>query len=117
MLYNIKEIFSFPCLGRGGKEGAVGKCKSCKGTGMQIRIHQIGPGMVQQIQSVCHECRGEGESIDPKHMCKNCNGKKVIRERKILEVHIDKGIVASHLSQMNAKVLVVLVNCNWLYTA
>ena len=58
---------------------------------MQIRIHQLGPGMVQQIQTVCSECRGEGETIDPKHMCKNCNGKKVTRERKILEVHIDKG--------------------------
>ena len=77
--------------GRGGKEGAVGKCRNCKGTGMQVRIHQLAPGMVQQIQSVCHECRGEGESIDPKHMCKSCNGKKVTRERQILEVHIDKG--------------------------
>lgn len=87
-----KNVICSKCEGRGGKEGAVGKCKNCKGTGMQVRIHQLGPGMVQQIQSVCHECRGEGESIDPKHMCKNCNGKKVIRERKILEVHIDKGM-------------------------
>lgn len=58
---------------------------------MQVRIQQLGPGMVQQIQSVCGECRGEGEVIDPKHRCKNCNGKKIVKERKILEVHIDKG--------------------------
>uniref|UniRef100_A0A8C0DPS8 Chaperone DnaJ C-terminal domain-containing protein n=1 Tax=Balaenoptera musculus TaxID=9771 RepID=A0A8C0DPS8_BALMU len=48
---------------------------------MQIRIHQIGPGMVQRIQSVCMEYR-----------CKSCNGRKIVREKKILEVHIDKGM-------------------------
>ena len=87
-----KNVICSKCEGRGGKEGAVGKCRNCKGTGMQVRIHQLAPGMVQQIQTVCHECRGEGESIDPKHMCKACSGKKVTRERQILEVHIDKGM-------------------------
>lgn len=78
--------------GSGGtKEGAVESCTTCKGTGMQVRLHQIGPGMMQQIQSVCAECRGKGERIDPKYMCKECKGQKVIRDRKILEVHIDKG--------------------------
>ena len=47
--------------------------------------------MMQQIQSVCGECRGQGERINPKFLCKQCNGKKVNKERKILEVHIDKG--------------------------
>lgn len=59
---------------------------------MQVRIHQLGPGMVQQIQSVCHECNGQGERINPKDRCKNCQGRKVVRERKILEVHVDKGL-------------------------
>lgn len=48
--------------------------------------------MVQQIQSVCSECQGEGERINPKDRCKNCSGKKTVRERKILEVHVDKGM-------------------------
>ena len=78
-------------VGRGGKEGAVEKCKTCKGGGVQVRIQQIAPGMVQQIQSMCSDCSGKGESINPKLRCKTCLGKKVIRERKILEVHIDKG--------------------------
>ena len=51
---------------------------------MQIRIHQIGPGMVQQIQSVCMECQGHGERISPKDRRKSCNGRKI--------VHIDKGM-------------------------
>ena len=47
--------------------------------------------MMQQIQSVCGECRGQGERINPKFLCKQCNGKKVNKERKILEVNIEKG--------------------------
>lgn len=87
-----KNVICSKCEGRGGKEGSVQKCGNCRGTGMQVRVQQIGPGMVQQIQSVCSECRGEGEVIDPKHRCKTCNGKKIVKERKILEVHIDKGM-------------------------
>uniref|UniRef100_A0A2K5KK40 J domain-containing protein n=1 Tax=Cercocebus atys TaxID=9531 RepID=A0A2K5KK40_CERAT len=72
---------------RGGKKGAVEYC-----TAMQIRIHQIGPGKVQQIQSVCVEFQGHGEQISPKDRCKSCKGRKIVREKKILEVHIDKGM-------------------------
>ena len=38
------------------------------------------------------ECHGEGERVDPKLRCKKCNGRKVNRERKILEVQVDKGM-------------------------
>uniref|UniRef100_A0A8D2CMZ2 DnaJ homolog subfamily A member 1 n=1 Tax=Sciurus vulgaris TaxID=55149 RepID=A0A8D2CMZ2_SCIVU len=78
--------------GRGGKKGAVECCPNCRGTGMQIRIHRIGPGMVQQIQSVCMERQGHGERISPKDRCKSCKGRKIVREKKILEVRIDKGM-------------------------
>jgi len=87
-----KDVICTKCEGRGGKEGSSQKCTNCRGTGMQVRIQQIGPGMVQQIQSVCGDCRGEGEVIDPRHRCKTCQGKKIVKERKILEVHIDKGM-------------------------
>ena len=44
-----KNIICSDCEGRGGKEGAVTKCGSCRGTGVQVRVHQIGPGMMQQV--------------------------------------------------------------------
>jgi len=87
-----KNVICDGCEGVGGKAGAVQKCPNCRGTGMQVRIQQIGPGMMQQIQSMCGECHGEGERVDPKLRCKKCNGKKVNRERKILEVSVDKGM-------------------------
>ncbi|XP_069820254.1 dnaJ homolog subfamily A member 4-like [Dendropsophus ebraccatus] len=87
-----KNVICDKCEGRGGKKGAVEKCTNCKGRGIQVHVQQIGPGMVQQIQTMCSECHGEGERINPKDRCKQCNGKKVVREKKILEVHIGKGM-------------------------
>lgn len=37
-------------------------------------------------------CLSLGEVINEKDRCKKCEGKKVIKEVKILEVHVDKGM-------------------------
>ncbi|XP_018618671.1 dnaJ homolog subfamily A member 4 [Scleropages formosus] len=87
-----KNVICAKCDGYGGKKGALEKCSSCKGRGIQIQVQQIGPGMIQQIQSMCHDCQGQGERFNSKDRCKNCNGHKVERKKKILEVHIDKGM-------------------------
>ncbi|XP_033121392.1 dnaJ homolog subfamily A member 1-like isoform X2 [Anneissia japonica] len=87
-----KNVVCEKCEGKGGKKGAVEKCPTCRGSGVQVQVHQLGPGMVQQIQSVCRSCHGEGERINEKDRCRTCNGKKIVRERKILEVHVDKGM-------------------------
>ncbi|XP_006012112.1 dnaJ homolog subfamily A member 4 [Latimeria chalumnae] len=87
-----KNVICEKCEGHGGKKGAVEKCQNCKGRGIQVHVQQIGPGMVQQIQSMCSVCQGQGEQINPKDRCKVCNGLKVVKEKKILEVHIDKGM-------------------------
>lgn len=39
-------------------------CTACKGRGIKVSIRQIGPGMVQQMQSSCNECGGEGKAND-----------------------------------------------------
>jgi len=48
--------------------------------------------MIQQTQSVCGECRGEGEVIPAKDRCKACNAKKIVKSESVLEVHVDKGM-------------------------
>ncbi|XP_070828862.1 dnaJ homolog subfamily A member 4 [Chaetodon trifascialis] len=87
-----KNVICEKCDGYGGKKGALEKCSNCKGKGVQIRVQQIGPGMIQQTQSICAECQGQGEKFNSKDRCKNCNGHKVERKKKILEVNIDKGM-------------------------
>jgi DnaJ family protein A protein 2 len=44
------------------------------------------------MQTTCSECRGEGEIISAKDRCRTCVGKKVVSEKTILEVHIEKGM-------------------------
>lgn len=54
-------------------------------------VRQMGP-MIQQIQQPCGDCTGTGEIINQKDKCKTCNGRKTVQEKKMLEVHIDKGM-------------------------
>ncbi|XP_014246477.1 dnaJ homolog subfamily A member 1-like isoform X2 [Cimex lectularius] len=87
-----KNVICEKCEGRGGKKGAIQNCGNCGGTGMQVQIQQYGAGIIQQIQSVCVECRGEGKIIKPQDCCTVCKGKKVIHQKKIIEFPIDKGM-------------------------
>ncbi|MEQ2188547.1 hypothetical protein GOODEAATRI_016219 [Goodea atripinnis] len=67
-------------------------CMPCHGTGVQVRMHQLLPGIVQQVSTVCLNCQGQGQRISQKDRCKTCGGRKIMRQKKILEVHIDKGM-------------------------
>ncbi|PIK48695.1 putative dnaJ-like subfamily A member 2 isoform X2 [Apostichopus japonicus] len=87
-----KNVICASCKGRGGKAGATQTCRTCHGRGVKVTIRQLGPGMVQQMQSHCTDCDGEGECINDRDKCKNCNGKKVVEESKILEVHVEPGM-------------------------
>ena len=51
-----------------------------------MQYRQLGPGMVQQMQSKCTDCMGEGETCREKDRCKTCKGQKVVEEEKKLEV-------------------------------
>ena len=86
-----RNVICGKCNGKGGKEGAVRECDRCGGRGIRIIMRQMGP-MIQQIQQACDECSGTGEIINQKDRCRQCNGKKVVSEKKMLEVHIDKGM-------------------------
>lgn len=88
-----KNVLCPKCDGKGSKSGASGHCGTCKGSGVRVVVRQIAPGMVQQMQTVCNECRGSGQVISEKDKCVQCHGQKVVQEKKVLEVHIEKGMV------------------------
>ena len=90
-----KSVICSTCDGRGGKEGAVKTCSGCNGAGMKTMMRQMGP-MIQRFQSVCPDCGGEGEIIREKDKCKKCLGKKTVVERKVLHLHVDKGVKNGH---------------------
>ena len=52
---------TFLSCSEGGPPGALHPCRTCNGRGIKVTITQLGPGMVQQMQSRCPACDGEGE--------------------------------------------------------
>merc|ERR1712178_508950 len=56
------------------------KCDACDGQGVVMKVRQLGPGMIQQVQMACDACGGSGYNV------------KMKKERKILEVAINKGM-------------------------
>jgi DnaJ family protein A protein 2 len=77
------------CDGKGGDN--VKECTGCNGRGMRTTMMQMGPGMYSQRTGPCDECGGRGEMVKDKDKCKGCNGKKTLKEKKIIEVQVDKG--------------------------
>ncbi len=55
-------------------------CKNCNGTGYVMKMRQVGPGMIQQMQTTCPVCKGNGHTV------------KMKKDRKVLEVLVEKGM-------------------------
>lgn len=86
-----RSIICPKCSGAGGKDGAVRRCSGCDGHGVKTMMRQMGP-MIQRFQTMCPDCNGEGEIIKEKDRCKQCHGKKTVVDRKVLHVHVDRGV-------------------------
>jgi DnaJ-class molecular chaperone len=90
-IYNIK--INKLCLGCKGKGCAkLLKCKKCNGQGMIFIRRMLGPGMIQQMQTACHDCQGKGEMKDQKSLCKECNGKGSKFEKREFKFNIECGM-------------------------
>lgn len=44
------------------------------------------------MQHPCNQCKGTGQTINDKYRCTQCKGEKVVQEKKVLEVHVEKGM-------------------------
>jgi DnaJ family protein A protein 2 len=44
------------------------------------------------MQTTCSACKGSGSSIAAKDRCTGCKGEKTVKEKKTLEIHINKGM-------------------------
>jgi len=61
-------------------------CKTCKGSGQQIRMEMIGPGMMRQFQEKCNQCNG-GMIMGSEYFDKI---------EKTLKKTIPKGVIHGH---------------------
>jgi len=88
-----RDIICPECLGIGcDNKNKIIICKGCNGNKVKIHMREIGPGMIQQLRSKCNDCNGEGKIIPSDCKCKKCKGKKVIKEKLIKEIKIERGI-------------------------
>ncbi|KAI3433861.1 hypothetical protein D9Q98_003664 [Chlorella vulgaris] len=79
------------CSGSGSKSGKRYTCEVCHGSGVEMKLRALGPGMVQQIQQRCSKCGGGGYSCPAADKCGQCGGKGLAPEKKVFEVHIEPG--------------------------
>jgi DnaJ family protein A protein 2 len=77
-LYNGKTVKL--AINRKVVVGEVTECSACHGQGVRLEIRQIAPGMITQMQRHCDRCEGQGKIAQTRS------------ERKVLEVHIEKGM-------------------------
>jgi DnaJ family protein A protein 2 len=59
---------------------------------VQLITRQLGPGFIQQMQTTCRTCNGKGSALKPEDRCSNCNGEQVVKEKKLFEIAIEKGM-------------------------
>lgn len=78
------------CGGNGAEPGTkVDTCSRCHGTGKVTQVQRTILGNIQ-VQSVCPDCDGEGQTFSQK--CKKCSGSGVHEETSHLKIKIPAGV-------------------------
>ncbi|KAK4531352.1 hypothetical protein CCYA_CCYA07G2209 [Cyanidiococcus yangmingshanensis] len=70
-------------------QSCMATCSVCHGRGVQIVTRQLGPGFVQQMQTVCTACGGKGRTI--RTPCDACPHGEFEQQEKVLTVDIERG--------------------------
>jgi len=86
-----KNVGCKTCNSTGSSDGKSYVCKDCDGHGQVEVVRSMGFGMMRQAIT-CPSCRGAGEVIPAGKKCTKCDAKKFIKEDKILEVDIERGM-------------------------
>lgn len=91
------------CHGTGTKDGTKSVCDKCKGNGKQVKMRQVGPGMIQQIVTSCDKCGGTGKWIKPNNKCNDCNGKSYVIKNRKITIPIKQGMDSGQKIQVRGK--------------
>jgi DnaJ family protein A protein 2 len=88
-----RQVVCAPCGGTGRKPGGdPTTCRDCRGEGVRVVARRLGPGLVQQMPTTCATCRGAGVAAATEDECAGCHGRRVRRERVVLDVPLEPGM-------------------------
>jgi len=94
IVYERSDICS-KCDGTGSKSGRSYKCSTCNGNGIKVTLRQLGPGMIQQMQTMCNTCNGKGETVNSHDRCQNCFGEKLEINKNAYVFDVPKGLASN----------------------
>lgn len=83
------------CDGSGSSDGLKHNCDKCNGHGRIIQTVNLGPGMMQRIETACPLCHGSGKQI--KNKCKKCSGNGFYDHKKSINIHVSPGLPRNHV--------------------
>jgi len=86
-----KNVGCKACNATGSSDKKTYVCKDCDGHGQVEVVRSMGFGMMRQAIT-CPTCRGAGESIPPTKRCQVCESRKFVKEEKVLEVNVERGM-------------------------
>lgn len=67
-------------------------CQSCSGMGFHVQLKELGPGMMQQLQTPCKECKSKGKLFKS---CEKCvNGLRELP--KVFNLHLSPELKDGH---------------------
>jgi len=91
-LFINRDVLCKACNGTGAKAGKQAqKCSTCNGRGVCVVTRRMGM-FIQQTQVVCNDCRGSGEVTSERDKCPECEGRKIVNEKKQIEIVIEPGM-------------------------
>jgi molecular chaperone DnaJ len=85
-LYYVRDIGCNICGGSGGEQQI---CKTCNGSGHQVKTFGTG-FMMQQIRTGCQSCGGKGYTLA--HRCYQCDGRGTKPKSNEVRINIPVGI-------------------------
>jgi molecular chaperone DnaJ len=86
------------CGGTGGEPGTpMNTCSRCGGRGELRQVQQTMFGQVIRV-ATCPECNGRGQTIETP--CSECNGKRIVREKRSIRVQIPPGVESGSMLRL-----------------
>ena len=78
------------------------KCTGCNGIGIKKQIIQLGPNVIQQVNSQCNLCLGNGNVIKTENICLKCTNGKIQKEN-VVNLHLTPDMKNGYEYRFNKK--------------